>query len=152
MRKIMKTKWIVLLVTLLFALGMMAQTATQTAPAGPAAGDKASGCSCCSGDMANMKPGDKCPMMKGKDGKMAKGESCCGKDGKCDMAAHKDGKAGCCGDKCPMMKKGDKTVANVSGKDAGCCEKTAEASCCHTAAACCKGGYMPCCGRDKTAA
>ena len=47
---------------------MMAQTATQTAPAAPAAGDKASGCSCCSGDVANMKPGDKCPMMK--DGKI----------------------------------------------------------------------------------
>ena len=75
--EIMKTKWMVLVVTLLFALGMMAQTATQAAPAAPAAGDKASACACCSDDMANMKPGDKCPMMK--DGKMAKGESCCGK-------------------------------------------------------------------------
>jgi len=169
----MKTKWMVLVVTLLFALGMMAQTATQAAPATPAAGDKASACACCGHDMANMKPGDKCPMMK--DGKMAKGESCCGKDsacckdGKCDMAAHKDaktgccgdkcammsskdGKAGCCGDKCPMMKKGEKSAAKSAGKDDGCCKKTAEVSCCHTAAACCKGGYMPCCGRDKAAA
>ena len=136
----MKTKWMVLLMTLLFALGMIAQTATQSAPAAAAAGDKASGCSCCSGDMANMKPGDKCPMMK--DGKMAKGESCCGKDGncckdgKCDMAAHKDGKAGCCGDKCPMMKKGDKSAA---------------AACCSEGAACCQGGAS-CCGGQKKAA
>ncbi len=132
----MKTKWMALIITFVFALGMMAQTATQAAPAAPAAGDKASACSCCTGD--------KCPM--GKDGKMAKGESCCGegccKDGKCNMAAHKghtmangkpccgegcckdgkcnmaanqDGKGGCCGDKCPMMK-GEKSTAKSSGK------------------------------------
>ena len=166
----MKTKVMVVLFTMLFAVAMMAQTAT---PAAPAAGDKASGCPCCSGD--------KCPMMK--DGKMADGKSCCGdgcckdgkcdmaahkghtmadgksccgegccKDGKCSMTAHKDGKGGCCGDKCPMMKKGDKSAAKPSGKDADCCKTKAESSCCHTAAACCKGGYMPCCGRDKTAA
>ena len=39
----MKTKWMVLVVTLVFALGMMAQTASQAAPAAPATGDKASG-------------------------------------------------------------------------------------------------------------
>jgi len=151
-----------------FALGMMAQTAT---PAAPATGEKSS--SCCN---------DKCPM--GKDGKMADGKSCCGdgccKDGKCDMAAHKghamangksccgegcckdgkcemaankDGKTGCCGDKCPMMKKGEKSAAMPSAKSKdNCCEKAAEVSCCRGGAGCCKGGSNPCCGRDKTAA
>jgi len=158
----MKTKVMVVLFTMLFALTMMAQTATQAAPA---AGEKTSSCcndkcpmakdgkGCCEHDMANMKAGEKCPMMK--DGKMANGKSCCGdgccKDGKCAMASNKDGKGGCCGDKCPMMKKGDKSAAKSPSKD-DCCKKTAEVSCCHAAAACCKGGYMPCCGRDKTAA
>ena len=151
----MKTKWIVSVVTLLFALVMIAQTASQAAPAAPAAGDKASACPCCAHDMANMKPGDKCPMMK--DGKMAKGMACCGdangccKDGKCAMAANKDGKAGCCGDKCPVMK-GNKSTAKSSGKANNCCEKTTSTSCCAKGAACCRGGYMPCCDRDKTAA
>jgi hypothetical protein len=161
----MKTKWMVLVVTLLFALGMMAQTTTSA----PAAGDKTKACACCSGD--------KCPI--GKDGKIAKGESCCGdgccKDGKCDMAAHKghamadgksccgegcckdgkcnmaakDGKGGCCGDKCPMMKKGEKSAAKSSGN---CCEKTASTSCCFKGAGCCKGGTMPCCDQAKAAA
>jgi hypothetical protein len=174
----MKTKAIVLMFTLVFALAMMAQTATQTTPA-PAAGDKANTCACCNHDKTDAKSGDKCPMMK--DGKMADGKSCCGdgccKDGKCDMAAHKghdmasgksccgegcckggkcemaahkDGKAGCCGDKCPMMK-GEKSTAKSSGND-DCCQKTAAVSCCAKGAACCRGGYMPCCGHDKTAA
>ena len=139
----MKTKMMVVAMTMLFALAMMAQTATQGAPAAPAAGDK-------------------CPMMK--DGKMANGKGCCGdgccKDGKCDMAAHKshtmtngkschgedcckdgkcnmadnkEGKAGCCGDKCPMMK-GGKPAAT---KSHGCCRSVAEVSCCRTGAACC---------------
>ena len=82
---------------------------------------------------------------------MAKGKDCC-KDGKCTMAANKDGKGGCCGDKCPMMKKGEKTAAKSSGKNDGCCKTTASTSCCAKGAACCKGGYMPCCGRDKAAA
>jgi len=56
----MKTKLMVVVVTMLFALAMVAQTVTQLAPAAPAAGDKASA-PCCS---------DKCPM--GKDGKMEK--------------------------------------------------------------------------------
>ena len=166
----MKTKWMVLVVTMLFALAMMAQTATQTAPAAPATGDKASSCACCNHDMAGMKPGDKCPMMK--DGKMADGKSCCGegccKDGKCQMADNKDGKSccsggkcammskgdakgGCCGDKCPMMKKGEKSAAKLSGKADNCCKTTAKVSCCRPGAACCKGGYMPCCSRDQTA-
>jgi len=151
----MKTqmKGMSVVVTLLFALTMMAQTATQTAPAAPA--DKTSTCPCCS---------DKCPM--GNDGKMADGKSCCNngccKDGKCDMAAHKghtmasgksccaegcckDGKCdtathksgkGCCGDKCPMMKKGDKVSTN---------------SCCAPGAACCQNGTMGCCSRPTVA-
>ena len=116
----MKTKLMVVRMMLLFALGMMAQTAAQAAPA--ALADKSIACGCCS---------DKCPMAK--DGRMADGKSCCSagcckdgkcdmaaktdqtasgksccaegccKDGKCNMAAHKEGK-GCCGDKCPMMK------------------------------------------------
>ncbi len=154
--EIMKTKWMIFGITLVFALAMAAQTAT---PAAPAAGDKASSCACCGHDMANMKPGDKCPMMK--DGKMAKGASCCGKDGdcctdgKCDMKAmkdgkmaccadgkcpmmSKDGKAGCCGDKCPMMKKGDKTAAAKS--------------CCAEGASCCKDGASCCGGEHKAAA
>jgi hypothetical protein len=154
----MKTKWMILGITLMFALAMVAQTGTQATPTAPAAGDKASACPCCEHDMANMKPGDKCPMMK--DGKMAKGASCCSedggccKDGKCDMKAMKDGKmaccadgkcpmmandgkTGCCGDKCPMMKKGDQTAAVKS--------------CCAEGAACCTGGGS-CCGHDKAAA
>ena len=63
----MKTKLMVMVVTMLFLLAMMAQTPTQSVPAAPATGDKASGCRCCTGG--------KCPM---------------GKEGKCDMAAHKD--------------------------------------------------------------
>ena len=156
----MKTKVLVVLFTVLFALAMMAQTATQAAPSAPATGDKATTCACCNHDMANMKPGDKCPMMK--DGKMANGKACCGKDGgcckdgKCDMAAHKDGKMGCCGDKCPMIKDGK----TASGKS--CCggkcpmmssvKPATGASCCAKGAACCKGGYMPCCDANKTAA
>ena len=145
--EIMKTKVMVLVSMLVFALAMMGQTATPVAPA--AAGDAAKKCACC-GDMANMKPGDKCPMMK--DGKMADGKSCCGKDssccndGKCAMT--KDGKMAdgklccgatscCAGDKCPMMKKGKATTG---------------ASCCAKGEACCKGGSTPCCSRDKTAA
>jgi hypothetical protein len=159
---------------MLFALAMMAQTAIPqggTAPAAPAAGDKAGTCACCSGD--------KCPMMK--DGKMAEGATCCGKDGgcckdgKCDIAAHKDGKmaksccgdncckdgkcamaantdskGGCCGDKCPMMK-GAKS-ATKSGKDKGCCEAARVVSCCKTGAACCKNGNLPCCDAGRVAA
>src|SRR5215469_16348349 len=149
----MKTKLIVVSVTMLFALAMVAQTVTQLSPAAPAVGDKASACPCCS---------DKCPM--GKDGKMADGKSCCGeacckdgkcdmaahkanalangklscregccKDGKCDRAAHEAGKGGCCGDKCPMVK-GAKS-ASVS-----CC--TPGETCCDRGAACCGNGKI----------
>ena len=80
LEEIMKTKLMVVMVTLLFAVSIMAQAASPAAPAAPA--DKSSGCSCCS---------DKCPM--GKDGKMADGKSCCAEgcctDGKCNMTAQK---------------------------------------------------------------
>lgn len=168
----MKTKVMVVVVTMLFALSLMAQTATQTAPASTAAGDAAKTCACCSGDKADAKAGDKCPMMK--DGTMADGMACCGKDGgcckdgKCDMAAHKDGRMaccsdgkcnmaahkegkGCCGDKCPMMK-GEKSGAKSSGKNDGCCKTTAAVSCCAKGAACCKNGNLPCCDASRTAA
>ncbi len=105
---IMKSKLTVLLVVLLFAVALFAQTAAQT----PAPKADAKACACCTD----------------KDGKTM---DCC-KDGKCcadgKMCARKDGKGGCCagmkdgkmadcckGGKCPMMK-GDKTAAN-----AGCC-------------------------------
>ena len=94
----MKSKILVIATTLLMALAMMAQTATQATPA-PAAGDKAATCACCNHDKADAKSGEKMDCC-GKDG------GCC-KDGKCDMKAHKDGKMACCsGDKCPMMKDG----------------------------------------------
>ena len=90
----MKSKMLVILSTLVMALGLMAQNATQT-PAAPS-GDNPKACACCNHDQA--------------DGKM----SCCGKDGKCgqmskdgkdatmshDEMMSKDGKSGM---KCPMM-------------------------------------------------
>jgi hypothetical protein len=103
---------------------MMAQAATQVAPATPATGDKQSAGACCSGD--------RCPI--GKDAKLHDGNSCCNHgccmDGKCYMAARKNAK-GCCGDKCPMMR-GAKS-ASVS-----CC--TEGATSCHAGAACCGNG------------
>ncbi len=144
----MKTKVMVVVVTMLFTLAIVAQTASQAAPA---TGDSANACACCDHDKADTKSGDKCPMMK--DGKMADGNACCGegccKDGKCNMAAHKDAKADCCGDKCPMVKDGKAAAAKSS---AGCCKTTASASCCKNAAACCKNGNLPCCDAQRTAA
>ena len=72
----MKSKMLVILSTLIMALGLMAQNATQT-PTAPS-GDNPKACACCNHDQSG--------------GKM----SCCGKDGKCDMA--KDSKS-CCGGK-----------------------------------------------------
>jgi len=171
----MKTKVMVVVVTMLFTLAMVAQTASQAVPA---TGDSANACACSDHDKADAKSGDKCPMMKG--GKMADGNACCGegcgKDGKCDMAAHKDhtvangksgcgegcckhgkcnmaahkdAKAGCGGDKCPMVKDGKAAAAKSS---AGCCKTTASASCCKNAAACCKNGNLPCCDAQRSAA
>jgi hypothetical protein len=90
--------------TLVFTLAMMAQTVTPATPA--AAAENAKACACCIHDKTDGKAGDKQTSEKmsccGKDG------GCC-KDGKCDMATHKDGKMACCaGDKCPMMAKGQR--------------------------------------------
>ncbi len=107
----MKSKMLVILSTLVLALGLMAQNATQT-PAAPS-GDSSKACACCNHDQA--------------DGKMA----CCGKDGKCGQSkdgkgaamSHnemmsKDGKSGM---KCPMMAKNDGKMS-CCGKDGGCCK------------------------------
>ncbi len=114
----MKSKALVLISSLLLALGMMAQSATQATPAPP----DTKACACCNHDKADAKAGEscckdcckdgKCAM---KDGKMADGKSCCSGD-KCPMMKDgkmADGKACCSGDKCPMMAKGK--------KHAGCC-------------------------------
>jgi hypothetical protein len=112
----------VLLMTLLFAVSMVAQTATPS-PA-PKGDDKkaactcpdcascckdgkcASGGDCCGGAKCNRKAHDKtakadcCAGMKDccKDGKCMKDGKCCGDMAKGDMAK-KDGKS-CCGGKC----------------------------------------------------
>lgn len=147
----MKTKVMVVAVVMLFALAMVAQTASQAIQGATATGDSAKACACCGHDKADAKSGDKCPMMK--DGKMAEGNACCGegccKDGKCNPADHKDAKAGCCGDKCPMVKDGKTATAPKSS--AGCCKTTASASCCKNGAACCKNGNLPCCDAQRTA-
>ena len=112
----MKSKMLVILSTLVMALGLMAQNATQT-PAAPS-GDSTKACACCNHDKA--------------DGKM----SCCGKDGKCgqmskdgkdattmshDEMMSKDGKSGM---KCPMMAKNGGKDGKMSccGKDGSCCK------------------------------
>jgi hypothetical protein len=118
LRKTMKSKALVVLSTLVMALALMAQSATQTAPAAPPSGDDAKAGSCCNHDKA--------------DGKM----SCCGKDGGCcqdgkcammskdgkDAMGHDhmmsgDGKAGM---KCPMMSKDGKM--SCCGNDGSCCK------------------------------
>lgn len=94
-----------MLVVMLFALGMVAQTATAPATTGSKAA-----CACCGTASAAMK--DCCHQGKGcamKDGKMActkdcckdmaQAKSCC-KDGKCEMAKGKS----CCGASCKMSK------------------------------------------------
>ena len=139
----MKAKILVIATTLLMALAMMAQTATQTTPS--TTGDNTATCGCCNHDKADAKSSEKMECCE-KDG------GCC-KDGKCDMKAHKDGKMACCsGDKCAMKDGKMAGGKGCCGKDGGCCKTTAATSCCAKGAACCKGGYMPCCGHDKTAA
>ena len=104
----MKSKVLVVLSTLMMALALMAQSATQT-PTAPA-GDQAKSCACCSHDKADGKmsccgkDGECC----GKDSACCKDGTCCsGKDGKqCSMMSKgKDGKMSCCADgKCEMAK------------------------------------------------
>lgn len=111
----MKTKLLVILSTLVMALALMAQSATQTTP--PATGDTKT-CACCNHDKADGKMA-----CSGKDG------GCC-KDGKCDMAS-KDGKDAMtheqmmsgddkAANKCPMMAKDGKMAC--CGKDGGGCK------------------------------
>jgi hypothetical protein len=153
----MKSKLLVLLSTLVFALGMLAQNATPTTP--PATGTAEKACACCDHG-------------KTPDGKAAcvKGEGCCGKDAKCcagDMMAskdgkeakacpmmskNKDGKSSCCAEgKCPMMAK---------GKGKGCCggqcgaaatTTQSKASCCSKGAACCAKNGACCMGTAVSA-
>src|ERR1035441_7152221 len=122
----MKSKMLVVLSTLVMALGLMAQNAAQTAPA--PSGDNPKACACCKHDQAG--------------GKM----SCCGKDGKCDKMS-KDGKDAMMSHdemmskdskgrmKCPMM------AGNKDGKDG-------KMSCCGKDGSCCKDGK---CDMAKTA-
>ncbi len=88
----MKSKLLVILSTLVMALALMAQSATQTTP--PA--DQAKTCACCSHDKADGKM-----TCCGKDG------GCC-KDGKCDMMS-KDGKDAMAHER---MMSGDDKAAN----------------------------------------
>jgi hypothetical protein len=110
----MKSKMLVILSTLVMALGLMAQNATQTTTA--PSGDNPKACACCNHDQT--------------DGKM----SCCGKDGKCGQMS-KDGNAtmshdemmskdGTSGMKCPMMANSNDKDSKMSccGKDGGCCK------------------------------
>ena len=115
----MKTKFLVILSTLVMALALMAQSVTQTTP--PAASDNTKTCACCNHDKA--------------DGKMAccgKDGSCCCKDGKCDMAS-KDGKDAMthehmmsgddkAANKCPMTITAKDGKASCCGKDGGGCK------------------------------
>ncbi len=138
----MKSKLLVILSTLVLALGLMAQTATQTTP--PPAGDQAKTCACCNHDKA--------------DGKMAccgKDGGCC-KDGKCDTMS-KDGKDAMtheqmmsgddkAANKCPMMAKDGKM--SCCGKDGGCC-KDGKCNMAKDGKSCCNGKQ---CERPQTGA
>ena len=119
----------VLLMTLVFAVSMLAQTA---APA-PAGADKKATAGCTCPDCANC-----C-----KDGKCASGGQCCG-DAKCARKTNgKMAKGDCCGGKMCDRKAHDKTAKMDCCKD-GKCTKGAD---------CCKDGK--CCGdhaKSETAA
>jgi hypothetical protein len=115
----MKSKAFVILSTLVLALGLMAQTTTQSTPA---TGTDSKAAACC----------DHAKTADGKAGCCAKGaESCCGKDAKCcnsESLTAKDGKEA---KACPMMAKAKdgKSMCCASGKCAamakgsvkGCC-------------------------------
>ena len=123
----MKSKILVVFSMLVMALGLMAQSTTQTAPA--TSGDNAKGCACCNHNQA--------------DGKMA----CCGKDASCckDGNCCKDSK--CCQDKdgksCPMMSK------DSSGKMSCCADGKCSMMSEKNGKTCC-GGKM--CQRPNAAA
>ena len=113
----MKTKALVVVSTILIALALMAQSATQSSSS--AAGDNPKACACCNHDQTNGKA-----ICSGKDGTCARNAGCCkgatccqGKDGKtCSMMSRgNSGKASCCGQgKCPMMSK-DKAAHGCCG-------------------------------------
>ena len=72
----MKSKALVFLSTVVMALGLMAQTATQATPA--PSGNNGKACACCNHDQAGAKT-----MCCGKSGACSKDGACCqGKDGK----------------------------------------------------------------------
>lgn len=96
----------VLLMTLVFAISMVAQTATPAPQASTGKADTT--CSC-----PNCK--DCC-----KDGKCASGGACCGKDAKCvRKSGGKMAMADCCGGKCDR-KAHDKTAKMDCCKDGKC--------------------------------
>jgi len=115
--EIMKSKALVILSTLVMALALMAQSATQSTPT--STNENGKNCACCNHDQMDDKAaccgkGDTCC---GKGNDCCKGGSCCqGKDGKACPMMSKDeaGKVTCCaGGKCSMTSKDN------DGK--GCC-------------------------------
>jgi hypothetical protein len=111
----MKSKALILLSTILMALTMMAQSATQSSPA--TGSDNAKACACCNHDQADGKMTccGKDAACCGKGNACCKGASCCqGKDAKACSMMSKDqaGNMTCCaGGKC--------STASKNGK--GCC-------------------------------
>ena len=111
----MKSKALVILSTVVMALALMAQSATQSTPA--PSGDNAKVCACCNHDQADgrMACCSKGAACCGKGNACGKGGSCCqGKDGKACPMMSKDqaGNMTCCaGAKCSMTSKNGK----------GCC-------------------------------
>lgn len=109
-----------LVIVLLFALSLMAQSAAPATQAAPKSDDKAKACACCA-DKAKCEDCCKngCKDCKDASGKMM--ECCKGKDGKMACERGKDGKMaccegmkdgkmakGCCGGKCDRMGHGAK--------------------------------------------
>ena len=114
----MKSKLLVILSTVIMALGLMAQSATQTTT--PPAGDQSKACACCNHDQADGKMA-----CCGKDGGCCQDGKCCmmSKDGK-DTMTHEhmmsgDDKAA---NRCPMMAKDSNGKMSCCGKDGGCCK------------------------------
>lgn len=104
----MKSKALVILSTILMALALMAQSATQSSPT--PGGDNAKACACCNHDQAD-----------GRNACCGKGAACCGKGNACCKGASccqgKDGKA------CPMMSKDQS--GNMTCCAGGKCSMTA---------------------------
>jgi len=99
----MKSKALVILSTLVMALALMAQSATQASPT--PGGDSAKACACCNHDQAD-----------GRNACCGKGAACCGKGNACCQS--KDGKA------CSMMSKDQ--AGNVTGCAGGKCSMTSK--------------------------